>query len=76
MDEIDTVWRITLLKMKGTACRLCVISATLSGCQTWCFKENVLVVLKRTERGMMRSVCGVKLMDDKMTSELMTGGVE
>ena len=48
-----------------------VRSAILHGSETWCLRENEMVVLRRTERAMVRSMCGVKLVDRKNTEELM-----
>ena len=49
----------------------CVRSAMLYGSEAWCLRENEMAVLRRTERAMVRSMCGVKLMDRKNTEELM-----
>ena len=59
------------LKMKGMVYRSCVRSAMLHGSETWCLRENEIVILRRTERAMVRSMCGVKLVDRKNTEELM-----
>ena len=58
------------LKMKGMVYRSCVRSAMLYGSETWCFRENEMIIL-RTERAMVRSMCGVKLVDGKNTEDLM-----
>ena len=59
------------LKMKGIVDRSCVRSAMLYGSETWCLRENEMIILKRTERAMVRSMCGVKLVDRKNTEDLM-----
>ena len=59
------------LKMKGMVYSSCVRSAMLYGSETWCFRENEVIILRRTERAMMRSMCGVKLEDRKITEDLM-----
>ena len=59
------------LKMKGMVYRSCVRSAMLHGSETWCLRENEMVILRRTERAMVRSMCGVKQVDRKNTEELM-----
>ena len=41
------------------------------GSETWCLKENETAILRRTERVMVRSMCGVRLVDRKNTEELM-----
>ena len=48
-----------------------VRSAMLYGSETWCLRESEMAVLRRTEKAMMRSMCGVKLVDRKNTEELM-----
>jgi len=45
--------------------------AMLYGSETWCLKENEMAILKRTERSVMRVVCGVKLVDRKNTKEVV-----
>ena len=59
------------LKIKGTAYKSCVRSIILYGSGTWCLGQNKIGILKRTERTMVRNMCGVKLMDKKMTKDLM-----
>jgi len=34
-------------------------------------RENELAVLRRTERAMVRAMCGAKLLDKKRTEDLM-----
>ncbi|XP_006813953.1 uncharacterized protein LOC102807557, partial [Saccoglossus kowalevskii] len=58
------------LEMKGIVYKSCVRSALLYGSETWCLSENELGIL-RTERAMVRVMCGVKLMDRKITEDLM-----
>ena len=43
----------------------------LYGSETWCLSENEIAILRRTERAMVRAMCGVKLMDKKKTEDLM-----
>ena len=59
------------LKMKGMVYRSCVRSAMLDVSETWCLRENEMIILRRTERAMMRSMSGVKLVDRKNTEDLM-----
>ena len=59
------------LKMKGRVYKTCVRSAMLYGSETWCLKEDDLSILRRTERAMVRSMCGVKLVDRRKTDDLM-----
>ena len=37
-----------------------------------CLRESDVAILRRTEREMVRAMCGVKLMEKKKTEELMT----
>ena len=55
------------LKMKGKVYRCCVRSAILYGSETWCLKENEKAILSRTERNMVRAMCGRKVVDRKTT---------
>ena len=57
--------------MKGRIYRSYVRSAMLYGSETWCLMENEMAILRRTERAMVRAMCGVKLMDRKNTEDLM-----
>ena len=58
------------LKMKGKVYRCCARSAILHGSETWCLKENEKGIL-RTERAMVRAMCGQKVVDRKTTEEHM-----
>ena len=53
------------LQMKGMIYRSCVRSAMLYGSETWCLRENEMAILRRTERAMVRAMCGAKLMEKK-----------
>ena len=59
------------LKIKGMVYRSCVRSAMLYGSETWCLRENEAAIMRRTERAMVRAMCGVKLADRRNTIELM-----
>ena len=59
------------LRMKGIVYRSCVRSEMLYGSETWCFRESEMAILRRTERAMVRLMCGVKLVDRKKMEELM-----
>ena len=60
------------LKLKGMVYRSCVVrSAMLYGSETWCLRENKMAILRRTERAMVRAMCGAKLMEKKRTEDLM-----
>ena len=43
----------------------------LYGSETWCLRENEIAILRRTERPMVRAMCGAKLMEKKRTEDLM-----
>ena len=43
----------------------------LYGSITWSLGQNEIEILQRTERAMVRSMCGVKLMDKKLTKDPM-----
>ena len=58
-------------RMKGMVYQSCVRSAMLHGSETWCLRESEMAILRRTERAMVRSMCGVKLVDRKNTEELL-----
>ena len=58
------------LTMKGMVYRSCVRSAMLYGSETCCLKENEMIILRKTERAMVKSMCGVKLVDRKNTEDL------
>ena len=42
----------------------------LYGSETWCLRENEMAVLRRTEKAMLRAMCGAKLMERKRTEDL------
>ena len=51
---------------------LCKISNVINyGSETWCFRENEMAILRRTERAMVRAMCGAKLMEKKRTEDRM-----
>ena len=57
--------------MKGMVYRSCAKSAMLYGNETWCLRENEMIILRRTERAMVRSISEVKLVDGKNTAGQM-----
>jgi len=59
------------LKLKEKVYHSSVQSAMLYGSETWCLNEKEVTILRRTERAMLRAMCGVKLMDRKSTKDLM-----
>ena len=59
------------LRMKVKVYRCCVQSAVLYGSEAWCLKENEKAPLRKTERAMVRAMCGQKVVDRKTTEEQM-----
>ena len=57
--------------MKGRVYRCCATAAILYGNEAWCLKENEKAILSRTERAMVRAICGQKVVDRKTTEEQM-----
>ena len=53
------------LKLKGMVNQSCVRLAMLCGSETWCLRENEMAILRRTERAMVRAMCGAKLMEKR-----------
>ena len=57
-------------KMKGKVYKSCVRSAMLYGSEAWCLSMEDMAIL-RTQRAMIRAMCGVKLLDRRNSEELM-----
>ena len=60
-----------LLKMKERIYHSCVRFSALYGSETWCLRENEIVILRRTENEMMRAMYQVKLIEKRRSQELM-----
>ena len=60
------------LKMQGRIFQSCIRSAMLYGGETWCLKENEMAILRRTEKAMMRALCGVMMIEKRRSQELMS----
>ena len=58
-------------KTKGKVYKSCVRSAMLYGSEAWCVREKEMAILRRTERAKIRAMCGVKLLDQRNSEELM-----
>ena len=43
----------------------------LYGSETYCLRENEMAILRRTERAMVRAMCGAKLLEKKRTMEML-----
>ena len=59
------------LKLKGKIYRTCVRSVLVYGSETWAMKVEDLHRLVRTERMMVRWMCGVTLKDRRHSDELL-----
>ena len=57
-------------RIKGKIYKACVQSALTYGTETWAMKEANLQSLERTERMMVRWMCGVSLKDRKRSVDL------
>ena len=55
--------RIIPPKLKGSVNRGNVRPAILYGSEAWCLKKSKMGILQRTERSMVRAMCGVQLKD-------------
>ena len=60
-----------MLKIKVSAYKCCVVSALLHRGETWCLGKIEVDILQRTERAMVGKICGVKLVDKKLTNDLI-----
>ena len=49
------------LKVKRRIYQSCVRSAMLYGNKMWCLRENEMAILRKTEKAMMRAMCGDKI---------------
>ena len=59
------------LKQKWAVHKSYVRPAMLCGSEAWCLKESDIGILQRTERAMVREMCGVQLKDRKGSTDLM-----
>ena len=59
------------LKIKGKVYRCCLRSTILHGNEVWCLEAIEKAILRRTERVMVRAMCGQKVVDRKTTEEQM-----
>ena len=58
-------------RIRGQAYRTCVRSVLLYGCETWAVKKEDTHRIVRTDRAMIRWICGVSLKDEKSSEELL-----
>src|SRR5213082_287786 len=59
------------LKLKGKIYRACVQSVMVYESETWAMKVSNLQQLERTERTMVRWMCGVAMKDRKLLQDLL-----
>ena len=52
------------MKQKGMVYQSCIRLEMSYGSETWCLTENEMAILRRTERAMVRAMCGAKLMEN------------
>ena len=76
MDEAQGIQKNTqrqkvFIKDKTEGLEKLCKSAMLHGSEAWCFREKEMAILRRTERAMIRAMCGVTLLDRKNSEELM-----
>ena len=58
-------------KLKIDIYRSYVRQVILHGSEAWCLKESEIGILRRTERSMVRAMCGVQFKDRKRFTDLM-----
>ena len=58
-------------KIEVIVYKSCVRSARFNGSEIWCLGYDEIGILQRTERAMVRSMCEVKLVDQKLAKDLM-----
>ena len=66
----NTLIRLWSHRMKRKIFRACVQSVLIYGTETWAMKAENLRSLERTERMMVRWMCGVSLKDRKRSEDL------
>ena len=59
------------LKQKGAVNKSYVRPAILHRGEAWCLKESEMGISQRTERSMVRAMCGVQFKDRKRSTDLM-----
>ena len=59
------------LCQKGRAYRACVRSVLLYACETWAVREEDTQRIERTDRAMIRWICGVSPKDERSSEELL-----
>src|SRR5580692_2573828 len=59
------------LRLKGKIYKICVQRVLVYGSETWAAKADDIQRLQRTERAMVRWMCGVKLEDRRSNKQLL-----
>ena len=59
------------LKMKRRNYYSYVRLAMLYGSETWYLRDNEMAILRRTEKSMIRAMCGIKMIEKRSIQELM-----
>ena len=67
-----TLWEKAFVKNKRKDLSKLVGSAMQCGSETWCLRENEMAILRRTEKAMMRAMCGTKIIHKRRSQELMS----
>ena len=60
-----TIW------LKGAVYKSYIRTAIIYGSYAWCLKECEMGILLRTERSMVKAMCGVQLKNRKRSTDLM-----
>ena len=58
--------------MKRKIYQSSVRSAMLYGSEAWCLRENEMTILRRTEKSIIKAMCGVKIIEKRKSQELMS----
>ena len=60
--------RIFPLMLKGAVYESYVRPSILYGSESWCLNKNDIGILRRTEKSMVKAICGVQLIDMKKST--------
>ena len=60
------------LKIKEKIYQSYVRSAMLHRSEIWCMRENEMAISRRTGKAMIRAMCGVRLIEERRSQELMS----
>ena len=66
-------WEKIFLKNERKDLSECIRSAMLYVSETWCLRKNEMAILRRTEKAMMRAMCGVKLIEKRWSQISLLG---